>query len=108
MHKGIVFLFVVFSTCGLARGIVHDPRQRVIQGAQVKLKAQNSKRTQSQPSSDGGEFEFSPVPIGNYTVTVSSPSFQQMEQDVIVQSDTRASIAENATDSGSRSIRSVS
>jgi hypothetical protein len=37
---------------------------------------------------DSGEFEFSSVPIGNYTVTVSSQGFQQTQQRRIVQSDT--------------------
>jgi hypothetical protein len=73
---------------GSVRGIVHDPQHRPIQGVHVTLKAQNSDWTQSQDSSDQGEFEFTSVPIGNYTVTVSLPSFQQAQQSVIVQSDT--------------------
>jgi hypothetical protein len=73
---------------GSVRGVVHDPQHRPIQGAQVTLKAQTSDWTQSQDSSDNGEFDFSSVPIGTYTVTVSSKGFLQMQQDVIVQSDT--------------------
>ena len=73
---------------GSVRGVVHDPQHRAIQGAQVTLKAENSDWTQSQDSGSGGEFEFSSVPIGNYMVTVSSPGFQQIQQAVIVQSDT--------------------
>ena len=73
---------------GSVRGVVHDPQHRPIQGAHVTLKAQNSDWTQSQDSGDEGEFEFSLVPIGNYTVTVSSKGFQQMQQGVIVQSNT--------------------
>jgi hypothetical protein len=73
---------------GSVRGVVHDPQHRPIQGAHVTLKAQNSDWTQSQDSRGGGEFDFSSVPLGNYTVTVSSKGFQEMHQDVIVQSDT--------------------
>ena len=73
---------------GSVRGIVHDPQHRPIQGAMVMLKAQNSDWSQSQDSNDKGEFEFRSVPMGNYTVTVSSQGFQQMQQTVIVQSDT--------------------
>jgi outer membrane receptor protein involved in Fe transport len=73
---------------GSVRGVVHDPQHRPIQGAHVTLKAQNSDWTQSGDSNGNGEFEFSSVPIGNYTVTVSSNGFQQMGQGVIVQSDT--------------------
>jgi hypothetical protein len=73
---------------GTVRGVVHDPQHRPIQGAHITLKAQTSDWTQSQESSDSGEFEFRSVPIGTYTVTVSSQGFLQMQQDVIVQSDT--------------------
>jgi hypothetical protein len=76
------------SIFGSVRGIVHDPQHRPIQGAHIVLKASNSDWTRSADSNDNGEFEFASVPLGNYTVTVSSQGFQQMQQDVIVQSDT--------------------
>src|SRR5271163_3086557 len=80
---------VAFATIfGSVRGIVHDPQHRPVQGAHVTLKAQNSDWTQSQDCDDKGEFDFTSVPIGNYTVTVSLPSFQPTQQAVIVQSDT--------------------
>jgi hypothetical protein len=82
---GAIALATIF---GSVRGVVHDPQHRPIQGAHVTLKAQNSDWTQSQDSDDNGEFQFSSVPIGNYTVTVSSPGFEEMQQGVIVQSDT--------------------
>jgi len=88
--------WVLFFSCTIAfasifgsvRGIIHDPQHRPIQGAHITLKAQNSDWTQSQDSNDKGEFEFTSVPIGNYTVAVSFQAFQQVQQDVIVQSDT--------------------
>ena len=87
-----VFLFMggaAFATIfGSVRGVIHDPQHRPIQGAQVTLKAQNSDWTRSQNSRDGGGFEFTSVPIGNYTATVTSKGFQEEHQDVIVQSDT--------------------
>jgi hypothetical protein len=73
---------------GSVRGVVHDPQHRPIQGAQLTLKSQNSDWTKSQDSDDNGEFLFTSVPIGDYTVTVSSKGFQQMIQSVVVQSDT--------------------
>ena len=80
---------VAFATIfGSVRGIVHDPQHRPIKGAQVTLKAQNSDWTQSQATNSNGEFEFTSVPIGNYIATVSSPGFREMQQTVIVQSDT--------------------
>lgn len=80
---------VAFATIfGSVRGVVHDPQHRPIQGAHLTLKAQDSDWTQSQDSNDNGEFVFTSVPIGNYTVTVSSKGFQQVSQAVIVESDT--------------------
>src|SRR5580698_8710591 len=80
---------VAYATIfGSVRGVVHDPQHRPIQGANVTLKAQNSEWTQYQDSSGDGEFEFTSVPIGNYTATVTSKGFQEVRQDVIVQSDT--------------------
>jgi Carboxypeptidase regulatory-like domain/TonB dependent receptor/TonB-dependent Receptor Plug Domain len=73
---------------GSVHGIVHDPQHRPIQGAHLTLRAQNSDWTESQESNPNGEFVFTSVPIGNYTVTVTSKGFQQLSQDVIVESDT--------------------
>jgi len=87
-----VFLLMgaaTFATIfGSVRGVIHDPQHRPIQGAQVTLKAKNSDWTRSENSREGGGFEFTSVPIGNYTVTVSSKGFQETQQDVMVQSDT--------------------
>jgi outer membrane receptor protein involved in Fe transport len=87
----VIFLLhsVAFATIfGTVRGIVHDPQHRPIQGAHLTLKAQNSDWTQTQNSDGNGEFVFTSVPIGNYTVTVLSTGFQEMSEGVIVQSDT--------------------
>jgi hypothetical protein len=96
MRQFLSFLAVVFflesaafaTIFGSVRGIVHDPQHRPIQGAHLTLKAQNSDLTQSQDTDSNGEFLFTSVPIGNYTVTVASNGFQQTSQAVIVQSDT--------------------
>jgi len=73
---------------GTVRGVVHDPQHRPIQSAHVTLKAQMSDWNQSQESNNDGEFEFRSVPIGTYSVTVSSQGLLEMRQDVVVQSDT--------------------
>jgi hypothetical protein len=80
---------MAFATIfGSVRGIVHDPQHRPIQGAHITLKAQNSDFTQSADSNSNGEFDFSSVPIGNYTITVASNGFQEMRQEVMLESDT--------------------
>ena len=54
----------------------------------MTLKAQTSDWSQSQDSNSSGEFEFQSVPIGTYTVTVSSQGFLDTRQDVILTSGT--------------------
>ena len=96
MKRFISFLAVIFlldavafaTIFGSVRGIVHDPQHRPIQGAHLTLKAEGSDWTQSQDTNNSGEFLFTSVPIGNYTVTVSSKGFQDVSQGAIVQSDT--------------------
>ena len=73
---------------GSVRGVVHDPQHRPVPDAMVMLKSSSSDWSKSANTGVDGQFGFSSVPIGNYTVTVVSKGFQQMHQDVIVQSDT--------------------
>jgi len=100
---------VAFATIfGSVRGVVHDPQHRPIQGAHVTLKAENSEWAQSQDSGGEGGFQFSSVPIGSYTVTVSSKGFQQMQQGVIVQSDTSPVLHFELAIAGAKETVSVS
>jgi Carboxypeptidase regulatory-like domain/TonB-dependent Receptor Plug Domain len=101
-------LTALASIFGSVRGIVHDPQHRPIQHARITLKAQNSDWTQSQDTNDSGEFEFTSVPIGNYTVTVASKGFQQTEQDVIVRSDTSPVLHFKLVITGAKEAVSVS
>ena len=73
---------------GTVRGAVHDAQHLPIAGATATLKAQDSDWAQTQKSNDNGEFGFSAVPIGNYTLTVTAQSFQPQQQTLIVNSDT--------------------
>src|SRR5580658_7754913 len=80
---------MAFATIfGSVRGVVHDPQHRPVRSVQLTLKAQNSGWTQSQETNDNGEFVFTSVPVGDYTVTATLNGFQEATQDVIVQSDT--------------------
>jgi hypothetical protein len=72
---------------GTVRGVVHDAQHLPIPGATVRLKAQDSDWAQVQKTNESGEFEFSAVPIGNYTATVTLEGFQQQEQILLVKSD---------------------
>src|SRR6266699_552691 len=100
MRLGISALVLVLAVCaltigsapaqaeifGTVHGIVHDPQHRPIQDAEVDLKAQRSDWVQHQKTNDNGEFEFSAVPLGEYTVTVTIANFQPAAQSVVVTS----------------------
>jgi hypothetical protein len=73
---------------GNVHGIVHDPQHRPIPDAAVDLKAQRSDWVQHQKSNDNGEFDFSAVPLGEYTVTVTVAGFRQEQQSFILGSGT--------------------
>jgi hypothetical protein len=100
---------MAFATIfGTVRGIVHDPQHRPIAGAHVTLKAQDSDWGQSQDSNPNGEFTFSSVPIGSYTVTVTAQAFESFQQSVIVQSDTSPVLHCQLTISGVKQAVEVS
>jgi outer membrane cobalamin receptor len=71
---------------GTVHGIVHDPQHRPVQDAAVDIRAQHSDWVQHQKTNDSGEFEFSAVPLGEYTVTVTLANFQTAEESVVVAS----------------------
>jgi outer membrane cobalamin receptor len=102
MRLGVTALVLILAVCamtidiaparaeifGTVHGIVHDPQHRPVQDATVDLKAQRSDWVQHQKTNGNGEFEFNAVPLGEYTVTVSVPNFQQAQQTVVVGSGT--------------------
>jgi len=69
---------------GSIRGIVHDPQHRPISGAAVKLQSKTSDLSQSAQTDSNGEFTFTAVPVGDYSVTVSASGFQTAEQTLTV------------------------
>jgi TonB dependent receptor/Carboxypeptidase regulatory-like domain/TonB-dependent Receptor Plug Domain len=73
---------------GSVRGIVHDPQHRPLQGAMVMLRANSSDWAKSTNTDSNGEFEFNAAPIGEYTVVVVAPGFDQVSQMVTVRSGT--------------------
>jgi Carboxypeptidase regulatory-like domain/TonB-dependent Receptor Plug Domain len=85
-----VLLLVCFSLparatiFGTVRGVVLDPQKRPIAGAKVTIRAVSSAWTQSATSNATGEFTFTPVTVGDYTVTVSYPGFQTVQQGITV------------------------
>ena len=73
---------------GSIRGIIHDPQHRPVQGAMVMLKAKSSDWAKSTTTDANGEFAFNAVPVGEYSVSVANPGFNQVNQNVVVESGT--------------------
>src|SRR5579863_8776382 len=85
----LLFTSLAFASIfGSVRGVLHDPQHRPIKGGMVMLKAKSSDFGKTATTDDDGEFNFTSVPLGDYTVTVSSKGFEQTKQDVTVLSDT--------------------
>ena len=71
---------------GNVRGIVHDPQHRPIPNAEVVLQAGSSSWSKTADTNPDGEFEFSAVPAGAYTLSVKAQGFQPAEQSISVSS----------------------
>ena len=83
----IVFLLPVLlgaTIFGNVRGIIHDPTDRSIQGAQVIIRSRSSNWSRTAVSDAEGAFEFNAVPVGEYTIAVMAAGFSPMEQQVTV------------------------
>jgi len=79
---------LVASVYGALRGVVHDPQHRPIQNAMVMLKSKSSDWGKSVTTDSTGEFQFNGVPVGEYSVVVASPGFEQTSQDATIISGT--------------------
>jgi outer membrane receptor protein involved in Fe transport len=77
------------SIFGSIRGVVHDPQHRPIEGAMVMVRSKTSAWSATANTNANGEFIFSGVALGDYTVTVVAPSFEQAAQSVRVISDSQ-------------------
>jgi outer membrane cobalamin receptor len=74
------------SVFGSVRGIVHDPQHRPVENAMVMLRSKNSDWATTANTDSAGEFIFNAVDLGDYTVTVVAPSFNQAAASVRVNS----------------------
>ena len=70
----------VAGVYGNVRGIVHDPTHHPVGGAEVILQASDSAFKMESKTNADGEFTFSAVPFGKYSVTVQAPGFAEQSQ----------------------------
>src|SRR6202051_4864670 len=74
------------SILGSVRGIVHDPQHRPVENTMVMLHSKTSDWSASVTTDATGQFIFNGVALGEYTVTVVAPTFNQATQTVTVNS----------------------
>jgi hypothetical protein len=65
---------------GSITGVVTDPSGAVVSGAQVKLTNEGTSAELTTTAGTDGDYKFSPVRIGNYTVGASFQGFQTTTQ----------------------------
>ncbi len=86
MIVGVVALCILFQIgyaqvdSGVVLGSVTDQSDAIVRGAKVSLRNENTGFTATTLSGDRGEYEFSPVRIGTYTITVEAPGFGQVNR----------------------------
>ena len=93
---------------GSVRGIIHDPQHRPIQGAMVTLRSESSDWMKTATTDANGEFVCNAVPLGNYSVSVASPGFDQATQTVLVNSGTEPVLHFQLTLTGPKEAINVS
>jgi len=67
-------------TSGTVRGVVVDPAGAVIPGATVTITDPKTSTSQTVTTGSGGEYQFSNLQVGIYTVTIQPPSGSNFAQ----------------------------
>jgi len=89
-----VQVFAQGLTAGSISGQVSDASGSVIQNASAAIKSLDSGATQTTTTNQAGEFHFSLLKPGRYTVSASQPGFEKAERvvDVAVGADATANL----------------
>ncbi len=89
----VLLVSLAMGTVGLAQnstgriaGTVHDPSGADVPGAKVRVLNQDTGLSRIVDTNDLGEFSFSSLPVGNYSVDVGAKGFrQEIQKDINVQ-----------------------
>ena len=66
------------QTTGNAAGTVTDPQGAAVPGAEVTLTDKGTGQTQTQQTSEAGEFRFNNLQPGEYTITIKGANFKTL------------------------------
>ena len=92
LYKRVGLIAVLFpmTICaivfGTARGVVHDPDHRPVQGAEVVLTSASSEYVQKLATDADGGFQATALPVGAYVITVSKEGFAPSKQQIVIAS----------------------
>lgn len=85
-NTALAAIFVVFSQLAFSQvdtgailGTVKDTSGAVVPGATVTLRNEDTGITQTATSGSSGEYAFSPVKIGHYSVSAEFKGFQRVQ-----------------------------
>lgn len=75
-----LFSIVAFSqaTSGVVRGTVTDPNGAVVPNAKVTISQSSTNTSQTAQTGESGDFQFSNLLVGEYTVTVEAANFKKL------------------------------
>jgi hypothetical protein len=82
----LLTLVAFASIFGSVRGVVHDPQHRPVENAMVMLRSKTSDWSTTANTDASGQFIFNGVALGEYTVTIVAPGFNQAASNVVVNS----------------------
>jgi len=81
-----LFLFLLLAAPAVTQtfrggvnGMVTDPTGGAVLGAEIRATNEATGLSYVTASSNAGEFSFQDLPLGNYTIVVSSPGFQTVK-----------------------------
>jgi hypothetical protein len=69
---------------GSIQGVVSDPSGAVVTGAPVEATNVGTNVKTARTTTDAGYYVISPLPAGEYTVTVSAPGFRALTQEHVI------------------------
>src|ERR1700722_17482748 len=86
MIVGVLALpgLLLADVTGSILGVVHDPSQAVVKGAQVTVTNTQTNLSQQTVTASDGSYRFLALPVGSYKVNVTIAGFQQFNATDIV------------------------